>query len=229
MIDLENLVERLSNVSHFKGLPASAIKDIVFAGQVLHYPAKSIICQEGGPAAGIFVLLKGQVHLYKLGLRGQEAIINIIRPVIMFNEVTVIDNKPNPVTAIAVQDCVTWRASYEAYQMLMQHHPAVGIGLLNILAARSRKMLTLYEDLMSRPVLARVAKILVNLSQNEAQSINRYRHSNQQIAALSVTVPEAVSRSIRHLKTKGVIECTRAQIIVLSPQDLMDLALIEPV
>ena len=111
MIDLENLIMRLSSVSHFQGLPESAIKDIVFAGQVLNYPAKSVILQEGEPAAGIYVLLKGQVHLYKLGLRGQEAIINIIRPVIMFNEVTVVDGKPNPISAIAVQDCVVWRAS----------------------------------------------------------------------------------------------------------------------
>jgi CRP-like cAMP-binding protein len=113
--------------------------------------------------------------------------------------------------------------------MLMQHYPAVGTGLLNILAARNRKMLTLYEDLMSRPVLARVAKMLLDLSKNGQESINRYRHSNQQIAALTATVPEAVSRSIRTLKSKGFIECTRSQIKIISPQDLMDLALIEPI
>ena len=111
----------------------------------------------------------------------------------------------------------------------MQHYPAVGTGLLNILAARNRKMLTLYEDLMSRPVLARVAKKLLDLSDYGQQPINRYRHPNQQIAALTTTVPEAVSRSIRNLKTKGVIECTRGQIKIISPQELMDLALIEPV
>lgn len=40
MFDLENLVNRLSNVSHFKVMPESAIRDIVFAGAAL--PRKAI-------------------------------------------------------------------------------------------------------------------------------------------------------------------------------------------
>lgn len=229
MTDIESLAARLSSVQHFQGMPAPAIKEIVLAGQVLRHPARTHIYREGEPAAGMHVLLTGQVHLSKLGLRGQESIIYIIKPVIMFNEVTVIDGKPNPVTATAVQDSVTWRISFENFQTIFHRHPVVGTGLLNILAARNRKMLTLYEDLMSRPVLARVAKMLLDLSKNGEQPINRLRHSNLQIAALTATVPEAVSRSLKNLKTKGVIEYSRAQIKIILLRELMDLALIDPI
>jgi CRP-like cAMP-binding protein len=152
----------------------------------------------------------------------------MIKPVIMFNEVTVIDQGPNPVTAIANIDSATWKVSPENYHELMRRYPEVGIGLLKILAERNRLFLARYEDLMSRPVLARTAKLLYSLSECGQQPINRYDHPNQRIAALAGTVPEAISRSIKILKDNNVVECTRSQIKILSTEALTDFALVEP-
>ena len=226
-IDLPSLVARLGTVPFFKGMPLAALKDIVFAGQLRHYPANSAIFREGDEAAGMHVLFRGQVNLCKVGLQGIEYIVHIIKPVIMFNETTVIDGLPNPVTAIACVDTTTWQVSAEDYQRLMKRYPEVGLGLLRILAKRNRALLARYEDLMSRPVLARTAKLLYSLSQCGQQPVNRYDHSNQKIAAIAGTVPEAISRSIKTLKENGVIECTRAQITILSIEALTSFALVD--
>jgi len=109
MMDYQNLSDRLGNVSHFKKLPEADLKAIVSAGQVIRYTAGSTIFAEGEPSAGLYVLFEGQVNLSKLGLQGQECILAVIRPVIMFNEVAVLDGGPNPVTALAVQDSILWR------------------------------------------------------------------------------------------------------------------------
>lgn len=229
MLDLQSLVIQLGTVSYFKGMPESALRDIVYAGQVLRYPANSVIFREGEPAAGMHVLLRGKVRLSKVGLQGIESIVYLLKSVVMFNETTVIDGKPNPVTATADEDCITWRVSYERYQTLMRHYPELGIGLLRILAERNRVLLARYEDLMSRPVLARTAKILLTLSQDGKQPINRYEHPNQRIAAMAASVPEAISRSIKTLKENGVIECTRAQIKIISTEELTRFAMVEPI
>lgn len=107
------------------------LKDIVFAGQVLDYPANSTILREGEPAAGMHMLLRGQVYLYKVGLQGIESIVYVVKSVVMFNETTVIDGQPNPVTAIAERECTTWQVSPARYQMLMRRYPEVGIGFPN--------------------------------------------------------------------------------------------------
>ena len=228
MIDLQNLVGRLGTVPLFKGLSEAARKEIVFAGQVLNYPAGTHIFNEGEPCSGLYVLFTGQVHLYKLGLQGQETIITIIKPVVLFNEVAVLDGGPNPVTAVAVQDCTVWQVGYGSYQLLMNRYPEVGIGLLKVLAARNRLMLIRYEDLLSRPVLARAAKILLDLSQQGQKPISRNKHSLQEIAAYAATVPEAVSRSLKTLRDKGAIEYTRSRITVISPVKLAEIAQIDP-
>jgi CRP/FNR family transcriptional regulator len=228
VLNHQSLIERLKTVPHFKGVPDPILKDIVFAGQVLSFPAESILYREEETAAGLFVLFRGQVNLCKIGLRGQVSMISIIKPVIMFNEVTVIDGGPNPVTAIAAKDCTTWQVSYDRFQTLMNRYPIVGTGLLRMLAQRNRAMLRLYEDLVNRPVLARVAKLLLDLSQNGQQPINRTHHSNHLIASLVATVPEAVSRSIKILKTHEFIDCNRTEIKILQPAKLVKCAMIEP-
>jgi CRP/FNR family transcriptional regulator len=228
MINLESLIGRLGNVPHFKRLPESALKEIVYAGQILSHPKGAVIFSEGEPSSGMYVLFRGQVHLCKLGLQGQEAIVARIKPVIMFNEVPTIDGGPNPVTAVAVQDCTTWNISYERYQMLMGHYPELGIGLLQVLAARNRLLFARYEDLLSLPVLGRVAKILLDLSGMGVKPIDRSVYTNQKIAALAATVPEAVSRSIKTLREMELLDSTRNKITIRSAEGLADIAQVGP-
>jgi CRP/FNR family transcriptional regulator, cyclic AMP receptor protein len=115
MFDPHILANSLGNVPHFKGMSDSDRQTIVNAGQVRRFAAGATIFVEGEASAGMFVLIKGQVHLRKLGPQGQESIIAVIEPVIMFNEVTALDGGPNLTTAIAVQDCITWNVDYDSF------------------------------------------------------------------------------------------------------------------
>ena len=226
--NLESLVDRIGSVSHFKDLPEPALKEIVIAGQIINFPAESVIFHEGAPCSGLFVIFRGKVHLCKQGVGGRETIIMVIKPVIMFNEVTVIDGDLNPVTAKAVEDCTTWQIGCDRFQILMSRYPQVGTGLLGVMALRNRLMLSHVEDLISRPILARVAKSILDLSQGGQEPVSRREHSNMEIAALVATVHEAISRSIKSLQEMGAIEYTREEITVTSVKRLAELAQIDP-
>ena len=229
MFDDPSLVTRLSKVRHFTLLPPTAIYEIVTAGQVQTHASGSIIFHEGWQCAGLFVLFKGRVHLCKTSLQGQESIISVIEPVIMFNEVAALDGDVNPFTAIADQKCITWNISHRQFQTLIEKYPVLGNSLLNVLAKRNRWLMAKYEDLVTRPVKARTAKIILDLSAYGTRPVDRITHSNQFLAASISTVPEVVSRSIKFLRESGVIECTRSQIIVKRPGRLAELAQIETV
>lgn len=227
MQSLPNLVESLGRVEHFKRFPEADRAEIVNAGQVRSFPAGSIIFREGAPAAGMFVLFEGHVHLCKVGPQGRQSIMAEIEPVIMFNEVTVLDRGPNLTTAIAVQDCVTWNISVESFQALLKRYPMVGLGLLRVLAMRTRNLLSQYEDLSFRSVLARTAKLLLDLSEHGKRPIDRKEFTNADMAAKISTVPEALSRSFQILRKNGDITCTRTTITVNQPQTLEKFAQVE--
>ncbi len=227
MFEIPELVTRLANVRHFRALPLSAVREIVTSGPVQTHSVGSIIYHEGWECAGLFVLLRGQVHLCKTSFQGQESIISVIEPVIMFNEVAVLDGDVNPVTALAFQKCITWHISHERFQPLMEKYPILGISLLNVLAKRNRRLILKYEDLIARPIKARTAKLLLDLSSYGSQPVDRITYSNQFLAARISTVPEAISRSIKILRETGIIETTRTQIIVNCPEKLAEFAQVD--
>jgi CRP/FNR family transcriptional regulator len=218
------LIAQLQRVEHFKHLPDADIRAIVTAGRVRQFAAGEMIFMEGAPCAGMFVLLRGRVHLRKLGPSGQESIMAVIEPVIMFNEVAVLDSGPNLATAVAAQDSLAWQIGCEVFQTLLGRYPQMGLGLLRVLARRNRFLVSQYEDLSFRSVQARAAKLLLELSQNGQQPIDRRKHPSHEMAARIATVPEAFSRALNAFKRNGCITCTRATIIVHCVADLIALA-----
>jgi CRP/FNR family transcriptional regulator len=228
---MENLAERLGRVWHFRHLAKPDLVIIVRAGKLRHHRADTFIFHEGEPAAGMFVLFSGCVHLCKLSPGGQEQILATIKPVIMFNEVTAIDGGPNPFSALAAENCLTWGISHEAFEDLVRRFPdpEIGLGMLRVMASRSRLLIGRCEDLSFRPVLSRTAKLLFDLCADGEMVIDRSKHSIKELAAQVATVPEAISRSLGTLKERGLIDTTRQQITILNPEALAEVAQIEPV
>jgi CRP/FNR family transcriptional regulator, dissimilatory nitrate respiration regulator len=223
-----SLIERLRTVKHFSHLSQGDLKTIVSSGNIRKFGTGETIFSEGEPSAGMFVLLRGKVHLCKFGPDGQVNIISVIQPVIMINEVATLDGGPNPVTAIAVGDCLFWHIGHTDFQGLITKIPQVGLSLLRILAARNRMMMTHYEDLSFRTVLSRTAKLLLDLSEGGRKTIERKVCSVQEMARRIATVPEAISRSLNIIKGKGLIEVNRMEIRIISVEKLAALAQIIP-
>jgi CRP/FNR family transcriptional regulator len=227
-MEISHLTNSLKNVRHFRQLPISAISEVVRAGRTANYQAGEVIFREGDSCSGLHVLIRGQVHLYKCGVHGQEAIISVIQPVIMFNEVAALDGEDNPITAVAAEDSLTWRIGHQRFTELIQKYPPVGTSLLKVLAKRNRLLMESFEDLFSRPVRARVARVILDLSAFGKTPIDRGQHTNLKIAALAATVPEAVSRSLQIFREDSLIETSRQEINILQSEKLAKLALIKP-
>jgi CRP/FNR family transcriptional regulator, cyclic AMP receptor protein len=225
--DIAVLAAQLGNVPHFRGLAPTDLQAIVAAGAVRRYPAGETVFLEDDPCAGMFVLLAGEVHLYKQSPKRKQTVLAVILPVIMFNEVAVLDGGPNPTSAIAIQDTLVWRIGHNAFQELMKRYPQVGLGLLRVMAERNRAMVAQYYDLSFRSVLARTAKLLLELSQNGEQTINRKENPIYLMAARIATVPEAVSRSLKEIEKREAICLTHSTIEVRLPWVVANLAQME--
>jgi len=233
IVSSDKLAERLGNVIHFKNLPLRDRIDIIKAGQIRYISAGTIIFSEEDPCAGMYVLLRGHVHLCKLGPQGQENIIADLDPVIMFNEVALLDGGLNPYTAIANQNSLVWSISLEGYQKLLKKYVnepymQLSLGLLEIMAGRYRELVDHYADLSFLTVPVRLAKLIYELSNEGQNSIKRQNISINEMAARISTVPEAISRGLNFLKCQGVIKSDRLTINIVDRDELIRLAQIDP-
>jgi CRP/FNR family transcriptional regulator len=227
---MDKYANLLRNVEHFRKLTVTDLRFIINAGQLKRFQSGSVIFQGGESSAGMFVLFSGKVHLCNLSPSGQVQIISIIEPVIMFNELTAIDGGPNPFTAIAEKTCVTWNIGYDAFQSLVRRYPdpRIGIAMMKVLAKRTRLLIERCEDLSFRSVLARTAKVLLEMSDNGMKTIDRGEYPIKDVAASIATVPETLSRSFSVLSDRGLISCSRKEIIILEPEELIVAAQLEP-
>src|SRR5512133_1781576 len=133
MDELRDLAEQLLAVSHFRQMSFSDRLTVVSAGQIRHFRSGETIVREGQLCGGMHVLLHGKIHLCKTGPHGQMGILAVIDPVMMFNEIALLDGGPNPYTAQAVEDSMTWQISFSAFQQLVQRFPQLGLSLLKVL------------------------------------------------------------------------------------------------
>jgi CRP-like cAMP-binding protein len=232
IVSSEKLAERLGNVIHFRNLPLRDRIDIIKAGQIRYISADTVIFSESDPCAGMYVLLRGHVHLCKVGPEGQENIIADLDPVIMFNEVALLDGGANPYTAIANQNSLIWQISLDSYQKLLSRYikepfMQLSLGLLEIMAGRYRQLVNHYADLSFLTVPVRLAKLIYELSDEGNNSIKRQNISISEMAARISTVPEAISRGLNFLKCQGIITTDRLTIRIVDREGLAQLAQIE--
>jgi len=224
MDEQERLVEQLKTVEHFKNLPPADLFGIVSSGQVRRYDPGTLLFIEGGVCGGLHVLLKGKVELFKTGPEGQVTIINSLAPVVMFNEVPTLDGGANPVSARATENAWVWFVNRERLHRLIVRYPQLAIGLLSVLAKRNRMIIGNYGDLSFRSATSRLAKLLLDLSEDGKTPINRTFHPIKSMAAHVVAAPEAVSRILKLISTQKLITVDRKSIVVMDPAGLKDLA-----
>jgi len=224
---MTDVLSRLEPARRLTGLSKADLAAILGAGQFRDCLPGEVILAEGEPCAGLFVLLRGQVHLHKIGPQGQDQTMGIIRPVAPFNAVAALDGGPNPATAVAAQSCLIWHVDAAGFHDILRRQPRIGIGLLHVLAARTRRLVGQYEDLSFRSVQARTAKLLLELSSWGSQPIDRRLHTVAQLASRVGSVEEPVSRALGAMRELGVISSTRFTITVRRPDALATLAQVD--
>ena len=111
----QNLIERMKKIPHFKNLELRDIANIIKAGRIRKAEKDTVLLHEGDPCGGLFVLLKGEVALQKVGPEGHNYIMAVLEPVTMFNEVAVLDYGDNPARAVTITKCQIWQTMIITY------------------------------------------------------------------------------------------------------------------
>jgi hypothetical protein len=92
------------------------------------------------------------------------------------------------------------------------------------MAKRNRLLVSQYEDLSFLSVRARTAKLLLDLSDNGSDEIQRDHHPIQMLSARISTAPEVISRAMRSIKQQGYIDFNRQVIRIIQPEELARIA-----
>ena len=190
------------------------------------YAPGAIVFLEGERAAAIYYLEYGWMKVIKSSLDGREQILRFLGPGETFNELSVFANKVNPATAIALEAAGAWLIPRAAMRQLLTSHPEVAAHVIESIADRVIHLVSLVADLSLHSVEARVARML--LDESEDGVLTRKRWATQtELAARLGTVPDVLSRALRSMAEAGVIEMDRNEFRILDRQGLEAMAMVE--
>lgn len=142
-------VALLRRVPIFANIEASALKMMAFSSTVESIEDGEIICSEGDPADGVYVVDQGsvEVSVEKGGVRTKVALVG---PHEVLGEVAVILNQPRTATLQAVGPVTLLKIDADIFLGAVTGHPDAALGVLRTLCHRLSGMLARFEDLASR-------------------------------------------------------------------------------
>jgi CRP/FNR family transcriptional regulator len=180
---------------------------------------------ESDPGEGFHFIRSGKVKIIKLAADGREHILNILGPGEVFAEVLLFNDAPYPATAIAVEDSMVGVIRNRELEALLTEHPRLAVHIIRVM---SKKLLYIQSKVKSFALAdsqAKVAQTLEYLLDRYGRQTGRgvevaLEINRQDIANMSGTTRETVSRVFRTLKDDGVLEDDDRRIIVREPRRL---------
>ena len=183
-----------------------------------------LLFMEAEPSAGLWIIEKGRVKVFKTTLEGREHVLHLLGPGDTFNDIPALDGQPNAASAMAIADATIWVLPSPAIRRALQSDHQLALGVIDTLTTRIRQLVLQIEDLALRSVTARLARFLIE--QAETPALRHPAVTRALIATHLATTPETVSRALRALEETGAISFDRHRIAIRRPDLLREIAML---
>jgi CRP/FNR family transcriptional regulator, dissimilatory nitrate respiration regulator len=212
---MAKIVNFISNVTLFKGLPDAQIERLSRISETRGYKRGELVFSEGDAADGLYILYLGRVKIFKLSSDGKEQILHIIEPGEPFGEVAVFLGAAFPAYAEALEESTAVFFPRRAFVDLIKDDPYLAMNMLAILSHRLKYFTRLIEDLSLKEVPQRFAAYLLYGSAEAGRDYVHLNIAKGQLASLLGTIPETLSRILGKMVQVGLIEVEGRKIMVL--------------
>ena len=172
-----------------------------------------LIFAEGDPCAGLYIVERGHVRIFKSSSGGREQVLSIDGPGSSVAELPVFDGGPYPASASAVDDATVLLVRRQDFHALCLAHPQVALKVLRVVGSRLRRLVGIIEELSFTTVRRRLAAFLFRLAQREGVDIT-LPASNQELASQIGTVRELVSRNLSRFQQEGILTVDGRHVVI---------------
>ena len=209
----------LAKVAIFSGLTETELSFLAQRAVPRQYAPGEVVFAEGQPCAGLYVVERGHIRIFKTSPGGREQVLTIDGPGSSVAEVPVFDGGNYPASGAAVDSALLLFVSKQDFQALCLAHPQVTLKVLRIVGARLRRLVGIIEELSFTTVRHRLASFLVRLARQEGKRTLGgieilLPASHQELAAQIGTVRELVSRNLSRFQAEGLLIVEGRNVIV---------------
>lgn len=217
----------ISNLPVFRQTPQRRIAEVATYCRAQAVRRGALLCGRGDALPGVMAIAYGFVKLALRRTEGDERVVRFVGANETFGEAEALLDRPSPVGAVALADTMVVVIPPRPLHELLELDPNFARSMVCRLAEGSLELLTELEASVRQRSVQRLAGYLASLARrgtDPGACAVRLPATKTAIAARLGITKETMSRLLRELATRGLIEVARNEIMIFDRARLAELA-----
>ncbi len=211
--------------SLFAVLNDEQVKRVMMSSHLLNLEDRQGLFECGDHARRFFLVLAGQIKLFRLSANGDEKVIDIIQPGNTFAEALMFMDQPTyPVSATALGKAQLISFDNQQFIALLQGNFNLCFRMMGAMCQRLRGLVKEIDDLTLQSATTRLCAVLVRQMESEESLEFRLQVPKGVLASRLSMKPETFSRILQNLVSQGVVEVKGQEVRVLNCEVLREAA-----
>ena len=191
------------------------LKAIATRGGIRNFPAQAVLINEADDSDSIYIIVKGRVKVYGSSATGREIVYNTHGPGEYFGEMS-LDDRPRSASVMTLEPTTCVVVTGASVRDFLASHPDFALHLIRKLIGLVRRSTDNVKSLALEDVYTRVARVLLELAQEEdGRQMIADKLTQQDIADRVGASREMVSRIFKQLTQGGYVALEGRRIVLL--------------
>ncbi len=222
-----NILQQIQKLDLFEGVPAEKLRGLAERSLYRTHKAGEMLIGETDSAHAFYVVIVGQVKLYKSSPEGKEQTLNILGPGEPFGMCTAFAVDSFPVNVMTLEETGLLMIPGQTLETLAMQEPRLLLNIIQVLSERLKESMALIESLSLKEIPGRLASFLLHaLTRDGERRMDRLELTitQRELAKILGATPEALSRAVRKMSNAGILALEGRSIRVLDRNALEELA-----
>ncbi len=217
----------------FRGVPEKEIEGLIQVTQTEGHRTREFVFMEGDPSLWLYIVKSGRVKILKHSRGGKDVVLELLGPGEIFGGVAVLEKRPYPATAQAMETTEVLKIPREALLALSERHPSIVRELALMIGRRLRTAHESVKSLAVEAVEPRLAATLMRLAEREGKSSRAgvelpYHLTRQSLADMAGTTVETTIRVLSRWTKEGLLADEGGRFVLKHPDALRAMTRGEP-
>ncbi len=194
----------------FRDLQPDVMERLVHQTEMRTCRRGQILYSQEDRAEVLFLLKRGRVQIYRLTSSGKRLELANMAPGTFFGEMPLLGESLRHAYAEVVEEALVCVMSRNDVERLMREYPQVALRMIEVLGQRLAFCEARLEEVAYRSVPARLASILLRMS-NEVQG-EELRITHQELGDMIGALRESVTKILDEFQREGLVELCRGRV-----------------
>jgi len=218
-------LELIRRVPLFAKLTAAQAESVAAAVIKIRFKRGEALVSQGEKSDSLFILLTGRARVVSTDKRGREVILATLSAGDYIGEMSLIDNEAHSATVRAEMQTDVLKLGRAEFAKCLPENTSMAYAVMKGLVQRLRHADRKIETLALMDVYGRVAKAMLEFAvpDGTGQMVVKEKISRQDLAKMVGASREMVSRVMRDLEERGLIESRPdGSMLIIERPELLD-------